>query len=444
MNKTIRLSYLLFLVKKYWLFIGVVMIVAVLAGVTITKFVITPTYSASSWVVAKPPSSETSDANDIQLLNTYKNIVTSDVVLDDVKKKLEIPDAMDISKQINISNDSNSRALEISAKDNDAARAVELVNQTAQSLKKEVKKIWDMDSIQIISLSNMNKIQDPVSPNLKTNLFIAVIMGLLVSGLGIIVIELIKSPLRTDNEIREITQIPIIGHIINYTKTKKDSATRKILTGYSGGNSLINHAVEDFRMLCANLTILGKNKHLKTFTFTSIRGGEGKSSTVANVAAIFGNQNLKVLVIDADLRLPKQHKIWRTSNSVGLADVMLSNLAFKEAVQSSYIDQVDLITSGTVSVDPSNLLSNQSVKALLSWAKEEYDFVLIDAPPSFISDTFYVAKESDGTILVVEMGKTTKQKFAKGLSDFNLVNLPIYGIVKNKVQMQEETSNYYL
>lgn len=63
------------------------MIVAVFAGATITKFIITPTYSASSWVVAKPASSETSDANDIQLLNTYKNIVTSDVVLDDVEKK---------------------------------------------------------------------------------------------------------------------------------------------------------------------------------------------------------------------------------------------------------------------------------------------------------------------------------------------------------------------
>ncbi|MBC1566470.1 polysaccharide biosynthesis tyrosine autokinase [Listeria booriae] len=444
MERKISFSSLLQVFKKYYLLIAIAVVVSVIGTYLFTTQVIKPMYSASAWAIVKIENKANSNnsSEDIQRLNTYKTIATSTVVLENVKKELHLENRQNLQDQIKVLNDNSSQALQITTEDSDNKEAVAIANSTAESLKKEVKHIWGEDNIQIISPAQLKDSQTPISPNLKVNLFLAVIVGLIMSLIIIFSLEMIQSPLRTDEDFEAVTPIPVVGHIIKFQKNSKRDNNRKLITRHVARSSLYKQAAEGFRVFCANLLFISQKNNLQVFTFTSVRSGEGKSTSIANTAAFLGLKGFKVLVIDADLRLPKQHGIWNVPNVSGLTDMLGRAVSYEKCVARTSEENVAFIPSGILARDPSDLLTEQKIQDIFRWAKERYDFVLVDTPPAFISDTVFCAKESDGTIIVVESGKTTKQNFVKTLSNLSAVDISVYGILQNKVKMKGQSSYY--
>ncbi|AHI57139.1 CpsD/CapB family tyrosine-protein kinase [Listeria ivanovii] len=199
---------------------------------------------------------------------------------------------------------------------------------------------------------------------------------------------------------------------------------------------------EQFRMIRTNIEFISKQRMLKIMMITSTKPQEGKSTIIANLADVMGRQELKVLIIDADLRLPSQHYILGVDNSIGLTDILEETIQSQNAIQKTSLYNVDLISAGQVPHNPSELLSKPILRKLLKEAKDYYDYILVDSPPVIVADTTIISQQMDGIIMVAEESKTQKQKFHKALTTLRSTHTPIIGIILNKTK-QDKSSKYY-
>ncbi|KGL42243.1 hypothetical protein BMT55_15110 [Listeria newyorkensis] len=212
----------------------------------------------------------------------------------------------------------------------------------------------------------------------------------------------------------------------------------KLLIKHQKGSKI----AEQFRMIRTNIEFISKKRSLKTIMITSTKPQEGKSTIIANLADVMGRQDLHVLIIDADLRLPSQHYILGADNSVGLTDILEETVDLEAVIQNTVLVNVDIIPAGQSPNNPSELLSKPALAALLETVKKQYDFILVDAPPVIVADTTIIAQEIDGIIMVAEENKTPKQKFQKALTTLKSTHTPILGIILNKTK-QDKSSKYY-
>ena len=183
-------------------------------------------------------------------------------------------------------------------------------------------------------------------------------------------------------------------------------------------------------------------KKLKRLLVTSSGPGEGKSTTVANLAVVFAQQGKKVLLIDSDLRKPTVHYTFNFTNTFGLTNVLTKQSQLHDVVKESMEKNLYILTSGPIPPNPAELLSSKAMEQLMKDVEEEFDMVLFDSPPLLaVTDGQILASKCDGTILVVSSGKTETEQAVKAKELLNAANSHILGVVLNSKKM--ENSNYY-
>ncbi|WP_248927146.1 CpsD/CapB family tyrosine-protein kinase [Paenibacillus hamazuiensis] len=191
---------------------------------------------------------------------------------------------------------------------------------------------------------------------------------------------------------------------------------------------------EAYRILRINIDFAGNGNELKTIAVVSSNRGEGKTTTLLNLAVAYAQAGRKVLVVDGDLRHPSLHLAFGGDNRVGLTSLFAaSSPNLNEIVRSTGIENVDCITSGSAISNPSELAASKKMDALLDELKTRYDVILIDTPPSsaFI-DAKVIAAKSDGVLVVVEYGKVKRAAAQKLKEDLAHVKANVIGTVFNK------------
>lgn len=189
---------------------------------------------------------------------------------------------------------------------------------------------------------------------------------------------------------------------------------------------------EEFRTIRTNLQIMMKGQKGQTILFTSSNKSEGKSTSIANLAVSIAQNNKNVLLIDANLRDPNIHTIFKFKNTDGLSSVLRGELDFSEAVRFTGIKGLDVLTSGEVPFNPSEMLGTKKMEDLIKFSINNYDVVLIDTAPILESaETRILAGVCDGVVLVINKGKTLleKTKESKKVLDFAKANL--VGVILN-------------
>ena len=183
---------------------------------------------------------------------------------------------------------------------------------------------------------------------------------------------------------------------------------------------------------------------LKVIVVTSSGPGEGKSTTVINTAITFAQAGSRVLVIDGDLRKPKVHKLVNLFNNNGLTNILASKGDYKSSIKQIGINGIDIITCGAIPPNPSELLSSKQMKALLSQLREEYDLIMIDAPPvGNVTDAAILSTICDGTILVAASGQVDIDSIQRAKELLQKVNANIIGVVLNKLDKNSKGNSYY-
>lgn len=200
---------------------------------------------------------------------------------------------------------------------------------------------------------------------------------------------------------------------------------------------------EAYRTLRTNLQFAKVDSDLQLMMFTSTGPSEGKSTTVANTAVAIAQTGKKVLLVDCDLRKPVQHKIFAKQNQ-GLTNALVEKVALNELIQDTEIENLQLLTSGPIPPNPSELLGSALMESTLAELRKLAEIIIIDAPPTIaVTDASVLASKVDGVILVVAAGENRPEMAQKAKNLLVKAQGKILGVVLNKVEIEEEHAYYY-
>lgn len=244
--------------------------------------------------------------------------------------------------------------------------------------------------------------QGPNYPLPSFNYLIAIMLGTILPLFYIIIKELLDNKIHTVEEIENNYAIPVLGVI---GKNKSDNN----LAVFKRPKSAVS---ESFRTLRSNLQFLFKNTsedESKILILTSSVGGEGKTMVAINIATVFALSGKKTILLGLDLRKPKIYDDFDIPNSTGVVNYLIKQKTLNEVIIQTKIPNLDLILSGPIPPNPSELLLNNAADDMIKQLKKEYDYIIIDTPPvGIVSDALELFKYSDAIIYVVRHNYTEK------------------------------------
>ena len=202
---------------------------------------------------------------------------------------------------------------------------------------------------------------------------------------------------------------------------------------------------EAYRTLRTNIQFGALDRAIKTIMVTSAGPGEGKSTTIANLAIAFAQAGHKCLLIDADLRRPVLHKVFGLDQRRGLSAVLVGKVELAEAIQSvKAVPGLQVLPSGPLPPNPAEMLGSKQWQGLLQEMRESFDLVLIDAPPVIaVADASILAPQTDGVILVLDAGSVPRQAAQQAKDQLDKVSTRFLGAVLNNVRVEDDYQYYY-
>ncbi|MFP3323210.1 CpsD/CapB family tyrosine-protein kinase [Planococcus sp. SIMBA_160] len=225
--------------------------------------------------------------------------------------------------------------------------------------------------------------------------------------------------------------------MLNQTASKRPLA-RKLVARIKP-NSVIS---EQYRTIRTTINFSLPGNEMKTLLFTSASKEEGKSTTSANMAVVFAESGKKVLLVDADMRKPTLHHTFHLNNHIGLSNLLIGKGELEQSVRDSGIPGLELLTSGQIPHNPAELLDSPMLDRLVAEMKERYDLIIFDSPPILsVTDSKILANKCDGTVLVVNTGKTEKQSAIKARDSLATSKAYIVGVVMNNYKLGKD--HYY-
>jgi capsular exopolysaccharide synthesis family protein len=273
----------------------------------------------------------------------------------------------------------------------------------------------------------------PVRPRVFLNTALAGVIGLFVAVVWIFIKEYVDDTLKTPEDIEKLLGLPVLGSIakLNFENGAEILYVRK------HPRSIISEA---FRTLRTNLEFIHP---LKTVLVTSPGPEEGKSTIAANLAEIISQVNKQVILLDADMRKPKVHQILGIPNRIGLSDVFRTHHWENQDVLRPVGDSkyLRVITSGNIPPNPADLLGSELMLKFLEELKKLSDIVVIDSPPSLVSDSQILSTRVDGVIVVIKPGFTRINAAKTTVEQMKRSGAKLIGVVINGIP--KEYSYYY-
>lgn len=308
----------------------------------------------------------------------------------------------------------------------------------------------------------------PSSPKKFRNLLLALFLGLF-GGVGLaFVLEYLDNSIKSVEDVERYSGLPTlgvipafgeeIGHYGYYRayRSGEDGQKSKQAQGKEGKKEkvepekieLVTHFApdsvfaENYRSLRTALLLSGPQSNLRSILFTSALPTEGKTTTISNLAVSLSQMGKKVLLIDADLRRPKQHKIFNLKNHDGLTNYLAMDLEMEKLIKPTIVPSLFLINSGPIPPNPAELLSSEKMSELLKKVREQFDFVLLDAPPLLaVTDAQILGKMVDGLVLVVRAESTPREALMQARELIDLLKLKTFGVVINDLSLDGQ--GYY-
>jgi len=293
-----------------------------------------------------------------------------------------------------------------------------------------------------------------ISPKKKLNLFLGCIIGL---GLGIGIAffrEYMDTSIRRIEDLESIG-LPVLGAIPKIDLLEMNGHLPEKTNGELKGQSdeqlkLVTHlkpkspVSEAYRSLRTNLQFSGTaGQKLRCFLVTSSVPGEGKSTTAANLAIAICLQGTRTILIDSDLRRPVLHRLFDVEKNKGLSNVLIGKASLSEAIQSTSIKNLDILTSGILPPNPAEMLGSDYMKEIVEELKARYEVCLFDSPPLItVTDAAVLAKEVDGVLLVVKSGHTARGALSRCVELLHNVNANILGGLLNDVNRENTYGSY--
>ena len=277
----------------------------------------------------------------------------------------------------------------------------------------------------------------PIAPQPLRSALLAAVVGLMVAAGIIFLIEFLDDTIRDPQEITRRWGIPILGMIVSYKSSEGEA-----LVTVRHPRSPISEA---FRSLRTNLQFAGVETPVRTLLVTSPSPSDGKTTIVANLASVIAQSGRNVVIVDADLRRPRIHKVFQLSNRVGLTDQFIRTQdRLDGSLKNTEVANLHAITSGNLPPNPSELLSSGRMSEILKLLSDQFNTVIIDSPPTLlVTDAMVLAQRVDGVLLVVKPSVTKWASLRQAIEQLQRVKANLLGVVVNDVNVGRSRYYYY-
>ncbi|NCO75371.1 MAG: polysaccharide biosynthesis tyrosine autokinase [Cyanobacteria bacterium] len=274
-------------------------------------------------------------------------------------------------------------------------------------------------------------------------LFQGFLGGILAGSIVAYLVEKLDQKVNSIEQVKEYFEQPVMGKIPDFNRRKKDEIKSNLPTRDNPSSPIS----ENFRALCTSINFMTNNdKPLKVITISSSVAGEGKSTIAANIAVAAAGLGSKVLLMEADLRKPGQRKIWENiDKKAGLSDLLHSDgqSELSESVVT-VMPNLDILPAGNTKSNPVALIGSAQMVHLLEKIRDEYDLVIIDAPPvSVAADAQILSRMSDGMLMVIRQGKATNSILANAAESLLQAEVNVLGILLNCFTSDSDSYYYY-
>jgi succinoglycan biosynthesis transport protein ExoP len=256
--------------------------------------------------------------------------------------------------------------------------------------------------------------------------------------------EWYDTTLKSIEEIRNVIGAAIMGAVPRFRLNDRLSTLNGMSPSLVYYHRPGSREAEAYRSLRTTLFHSLKDGTDKVIQITSAEPGDGKSTTSANLAIAIAQSGKKVLLIDGDLRRPTMHTLFGLPQDIGLTDVLMSEIEWPNAVRSTRLPGLSVLTAGLCPSSPAELLSNQRLPEMLKAARGIYDLIIVDTPPILaVSDPAIISPHIDGLLLVVRMGKNKRAAAQRARETIDSHGIRLYGVIANDVDYSTDEGVAY-
>jgi succinoglycan biosynthesis transport protein ExoP len=435
------------LLRKRWLLVVVCVLLAVGAAAGLSQRQ-TPLYESTTqlFVSTSGSQSNASDALDGSLFSearvkSYADIVGGPLLADAVAQDLGGGiTSKQVEDDISATAVPNTVLLTVSVVDPSAATAKRIATDVgnrfpglAQQI--EAPTARGSSPVKLSVVKPASTPGSPVSPKTERNLLLAFIVGLLL-GVGLAVLrESLDNTVKLPSDVQALNGRSTLG-LIGFDA---DAPKHPLILAQDPHSK----RAEAFRQLRTNLQYVHVDKEPRSIVITSSLPDEGKSTTACNLAISIAQTGAKVLLVEADLRRPKAAEYLGLEGTIGLTTVLVGRVSLEHAVQH-WANIMDVLPSGAVPPNPSELLGSRNMEQLLARMEQSYDIVIIDTPPMLpVTDAAVLATKAAGSIIIVRHGKTKREHLRRSIEALDAVGGNLLGCVLNRTPRRgPESQNY--
>lgn len=282
---------------------------------------------------------------------------------------------------------------------------------------------------------------EPATPRVLLNTLLAAIVGLMISLAIVFVVEHLDDSIKSVDDVEAIVGLPTLGGIPRMRRDDTGNPIYRLATLLYPRSPI----AEAYRTLRTNVEFSTVDKPLRTLLVTSAVPREGKSVTSANLAIAFAQAGRRTLLVDADLHKPSIHLLFDLPNAQGLSTLFRAgDGAIQPLAHRTEQDHLFVLTSGPLPPNPAELLGSQRFRAIIASLLGDYELVLIDSPPlEAVTDAAILAAFVDGTLLIIEAGRTRRGTAARGREALAKSGGHVLGVVMNRLSQRARGDYYY-
>lgn len=395
--------------------------------------------------IRETAGTEIEDKGNLELGQTIGLELMAELVKAEVETKSMQEKLSSLQAEYQLSSSRSEKLPALEQKQAELNRDLEVARQSYNTLLESYQKaqLAENQNLGNARVINQAQVADrPIAPRKLINLLMGSVLGLL-GGAGLsLLLESRDFRVRTVKDIRDLLPYTLLGTVPLFSKdhaNRRDGQTQ-MLHVRDEPQSVIS---ETYRMINTNLRF-SRSDGLQTIVFSSSVPGEGKSTTLANLALGMAELGSRVLVIDADLRRPSQHQIWEIPNRLGFSNLLVDEILIANLPIIEEKHNLHLLPSGALPPNPTVLIDSKSYRNVLEQLKNEYDYIFIDAPPVTVaSDAVLLGKFADGLIFISRPEIANRAAINSAKEILSHAQQTVLGVIINGVNVKNESSSYY-